>query len=127
MGEKRELQEKLETGVRSIRNSMEVLLKGKTLSDVVTLNNIDKYTELAGQASVCCMVPADWFIRKLDQEEKYVEEQKQNKELIQKLKNELMARYDKEYFVLDGNAILDRLRQVYRTCRAGKCLLYGSG
>lgn len=112
VGEKRELQEKLETGVRSIRNSMEVLLKGKTLSDVVTLNNIDKYTELAGQASVCCMVSADWFIRKLDQEEKYVEEQKQNKELIHKLKNELMARYDKDYFVLDGNAILERLNSV---------------
>lgn len=115
VGGKRELQEKLETAVRSIRKSMDVLLKNKTLSDVVTLNNIDKYIELAEQASVCCMVPADWFIRKLDQEEKYVEEQKQNKELIHKLKNELMARYDKDYFVLDGNAILERLNSVVPT------------
>lgn len=112
VGEKRELQEKLETGVRSIRKSMEVLLKDKTLSDVVTLNNIDKYTELAGEASVCCMVPADWFIRKLDQEEKYVEEQKQNKKLIHELKNELMARYDKDYFVLDGNSIVEQLNSI---------------
>lgn len=117
VGQKRELQDNLELIVRGVEKAQQILLKSKTLADVVTLNNVEKYVELLDCATICNMVPADWFIRKLDVEEKIVDIQKRDKEVIDILKKELSCRYEKAYFAIDGKDILSQINMLVPSIR----------
>ena len=117
VGQKRELQDNLELIVKSIDKVQQILLKSKTLADAVTLNNIEKYIELLECATICNMVPADWFIRKLDVEEKIVDTQKRDKEIIDILKKELSCRYEKSYFTIDGKKIVKQINMLVSSIR----------
>lgn len=117
VNKKQELKKKLETAQSLILALESCGLQEKTLADVITVDTLDSILGLWEHAVHCGEIPADWYCRSTEQEEKQLRTLLEGKRIIDQQRRALSAVYGEDFLDRDGNELFSCFSHAVEICR----------